>query len=652
MTKQESNTHNHLFEKLDKKTLKLLCYLAYHGDETGPSRMETEYRKNTHMSKGDYDKSIDNLYKEGYIQGRTFVHQRWHFSVLKELYTNHKDWLPVFRNIRTYTRSSTAEYLCKVVEYILAGDYMSATSLRRPYIGIGNKQFNLMKYLLSSCEEDIRFMQMLNDNEKQEMTDELLSSRFIYDEVDEELLNTLQRIIPSASPYKEELADEINAYRFLQFGTPFAPNSIDSFWPVIVHAIHLLYAGNLHESIENFVKALRLQGKRAAFSTPLLNYFYGIALYLQNKESGTQTVLSRLRAFRNERTIRYDDENFCIRLLLEGLSGNETEVARGDYILERHHEKLYNSFVFLLYHLFDRPIDQLTPDMLHTGAIIQHEMAAYLPIGPSAKQSFQSFFGGNPLLSRINRRPAWEKKLSAISESMTKIKGLEKRVVYFINGFDLTAIMEQEKIGGEWKDGKVLSLSEMLSNGYDSMDPTDMLIASKLNMGKGYDGAGKIIIPLLANSGRLLHGCHYEKFHEIISVSKERPNLSFEGKGPVIQISTNVETEDGQTPQKHTLRQTGPCSYTLITVNALEKDVLKRFLSIGQLPSSAVISLKPYATHCGNTVMANVKKLRRRNFEKGYVAPFQLAGIGWIAAEGELYRQECSPNKKESEKEK
>ena len=170
------------------------------------------------------------------------------------------------------------------------------------------------------------------------------------------------------------------------------------------------------------------------------------------------------------------------------------------------------------------------------------------------------------------------------------------------------------------------------------MDPTDMLIASKLNMGKGYDGAGKIIIPLLANSGRLLHGCHYEKFHEIISVSKERPNLSFEGKGPVIQISTNVETEDGQTPQKHTLRQTGPCSYTLITVNALEKDVLKRFLSIGQLPSSAVISLKQYATHCGNTGMANVKKLRRRNYEKGYVAPFQLAGIGWIAAEGELYR--------------
>jgi hypothetical protein len=50
--------------------------------------------------------------------------------------------------------------------------------------------------------------------------------------------------------------------------------------------------------------------------------------------------------------------------------------------------------------------------------------------------------------------------------------------------------------------------------------------------------------------------------------------------------------------------------------------------------------------------MANVKKLRRRNYEKGYVAPFQLAGIGWIAAEGELYRQECSPNKKESEKEK
>ena len=188
MTKQESNTHNHLFEKLDRKTFKLLCYLAYHGDEIDSGRLETEYRKKNRMSKIDYDNCIDILYKEGYIQGRTFVHQRWHISVLKELYTNHQDWLPLFRNIRTFTRSSTAEYLCKVVEYMLAGDYMSATSLHRPYIGIGHKQFNLMKYLLSSREEDIRFMEMLNDDEKQEMIDEILSSRFIYDEVDEELL--------------------------------------------------------------------------------------------------------------------------------------------------------------------------------------------------------------------------------------------------------------------------------------------------------------------------------------------------------------------------------------------------------------------------------------------------------------------------------
>ena len=621
MTEDTTKTHL-ILESLDKKTLKLFCFLAYHGDDIDPNRLGGEYRKKTHMSKSEYDDNIDKLIKGGLLQGKTFVHQRWHISVLKELYTHHKEWISTFRDIRTYTRSSTAEYLCKVVEYILAGDYLSASSLRRPFIGVGRKQFNLMKYLLSSSEEDIRFIRMLNDDEKHEMINEILSSRFIQDEVDKELLDTLEKIIPPVSPHKAELKDEIGAYRYFQYGIPPAPSSNPTMWSESVRAIRLLYAGNLSDSKDAFDEALRLEGKRTSFSMPLLNYLYGITLFLATRQSAGQSSIPRLRAFRSDRAIKYDDENFCIRLLLEGLSGNESEVARGDYICRNHHEKLYNSFLFLLYHVFDRPVEQLTPESLHTAAILQHEMSAFLLIGPKAKQALLSAFGGTPLLSRLNRRPVWEKALNDISDSLKRIPKAERRIAYFLDGFNLTAVMEQEKEDDGWTDGKVLSLSEMSNTGYDSMDPTDMLIASKLNSSNGYDGAGKVIIPLLAESGRLLHGNIYESEHETIVVKKARPYLAFDGKGAYIQISSNVELDETGHPQRHTLTQTSQCSYSLVTVNALEKDVLSRFLSLRQIPSSAVVSLRRAIES-----VKGIIEVRDSNLDSLMLPPYQSKGI-------------------------
>ena len=110
------------FQDLQEKELKLLCFLAYHGEDVS-YYVPTEYRKLIKVDKKTYDSTIDKLNRLGYIQGKTFVRKEWHIKVLLELYTNHYKWIELFRNIGTFSRSNVAEYLCSIVKKVLDGNY-------------------------------------------------------------------------------------------------------------------------------------------------------------------------------------------------------------------------------------------------------------------------------------------------------------------------------------------------------------------------------------------------------------------------------------------------------------------------------------------------------------------------------------------------
>ena len=72
-------------------------------------------------------------------------------------------------------------------------------------------------------------------------------------------------------------------------------------------------------------------------------------------------------------------------------------------------------------------------------------------------------YGGQPLLNTIRKKAAWEVLLNDIGNQMEQLQlGQTKRVVYYIDGNDLQAVVEQiQKPDGTWRDGQLLSLSQM-----------------------------------------------------------------------------------------------------------------------------------------------------------------------------------------------
>ena len=580
------------FQDLQEKELKLLCFLAYHGEDVS-YYVPTEYRKLIKVDKKTYDSTIDKLNRLRYIQGKTFVRKEWHIKVLLELYTNHYKWIESFRNIGTFSRSNVAEYLCSIVKKVLDGNYKDAARLTRPQIGIGNR-INLLNYIQPVVQEDIRFIRILNQPEMKEMMEEILEELFTDNEINNDVLDSLAQAITDDYADKDGLMDMLSAYRFFMYATPFVPHGKPSLWSEAVNGIRLLYEGDTENSIMSFRRALDTgKLKDNAFQNPLLSYFYGLALlksHMANKKD--QMKRHRLLMFMKDNGIRYKDKHFCIRLILETNENERDEYHRAEYIQNRHTEKLYNSFVYILYGLYEAASNKFTADMLHSAAIIQHEMSAHLPIGPLAKQQYSEAFGGAPIIGTIRTRPSWETALLDIESTISRSVVTEKRIAYYIKDFDLNAVVEQVKKDGEWVDGKVLSLYDIVNKSHESMDNYDAIIASRLPQIPQYSDAARIIIPVLADTDRLFYGEQSDGRHIPLAVRREPPYLSFEGKGGIITISSNAATDSRGEIIKETLRQTGTHEYSIVTVNALQKDVMQRFIKLKQIPATALCSLK------------------------------------------------------------
>lgn len=580
------------FTELNDTELKLLCFLAYHGEGVGISS-GSEYRKYARISKKSYSEIIDKLNKCGFIDGKTHVKPTWHVKILKELYTNHTEWVGKFKNICMFSRNNVAEYLCTVVNLLLSGDYARASTLKRPFVDlINHKQLNLLSYLQPATEEDIRFVKMLNDYDVKDMVSEQLNTSFFQDELKKESFDVLRRMLTDKNKFRKDILNEINVYEFLQYGTYDKESQTPSIWTEAIRATLLVYEDKYEESVDVFHDAIRQYSKsEVSFPIPVFNYIYGIALYKLSKRN-VSNATSKLKAFLNDRNIKYKDENFCIRLLLASIDGVHDETGRSSYIISRHQEKMYNSFVYLLHNLFEKPITSLTANKLHSSAFFQHEVSAFLPIGPDAKKHYQEIFGGSPLIGKLRKRPTWEIAFQEIENSIVRHNDREQRIAYYVDKYDLQAIVLQTKEDGEWHDGQILSLSQMIKNGYDIMDSKDAMIANSLSDNNGYENAAKVIVPILADSDRLYYGSYYEGNRQRAKVHHVKPFLSFEGKGEVIEIKANVGMDERGYIQKHTLTHTGTAEYTLTTVNPFQRDVMKKFISLNNVPSTAIVSLK------------------------------------------------------------
>lgn len=590
-----NNTNSGSILELEESFLQLLYYLAFHG-EISKSSEATEYRKMFNLTKTDYDKDLEILVTSGYVRYGTFVSPEWHLIALVQLYRHHASWIDKFRDVGTYTRSQTAEFLSRIANLIVKDRFDEAACIPRPYVGLGGKTINLYPYIQPLFSEDARYMKLMKDEEFRGMTSEMLLEKFINDDIDKRTLQIVESNIPPHCKYVNDIKEEVSAYRYFINGEYSAPTT-QGVCGLCLVAIHQLYTGDLDSALSLFAKAMKQQTNvKNAFGHPLLNYFYGIALYKDHKRSGDDKSTARLAAFKKQQAIRMGDDNILIRLLLDEIdspaeSATNNVETRIDTLLNRKDTPFHYSMCYIAAHFFGIKLQH--EGVYHSARIIQHEMSKWLPIGSEGRSELMLIYGGKAVVSTLRRKESWEMMLEDVSKVMAKdVKEEKRRVAYYVQDHNIQSI-EEQVLGktGEWRNTKLLSLTQMTLSGYDCMDATDVMIASALAHSTD-ETEIEILVAHLRDTDRLYIGQSYDGRAVQAVVHQDNPKLVFSGSGTTILVTTNCKTSERGDVMKNTVRQDGNDSFTLVTVNPLQKDIMNKILRQGVFPSSAILGLR------------------------------------------------------------
>ena len=598
MKKKKEEPYLELYPELSLEEFCQLCCTAYIGEMNSYGKAAANYCKKFRINTQQFKATAQKLVFSGALEQTSFVHSKHHLKVLMCLAKHYLSWVRDFNAI-CFTKSATAEYLWNLAQKLVKDDFEGAAKLTRPYVGIGDKQFNLFRYIQEQAISDARYMCLLNADELKQMVDETLHEMFANDELGDDYLVPLSEAIPASNSHHDEIMDEINAFRYYLYGVTSKPTGKPTMWSMAVDAVGLMYKGKLDEAFSQFVKALKPLKKQNAFPSPLLNYAFGILLYrLKNKYKDGENYQQWFEKFRQSSRIRFNSENTGINILLTYID-NDIETAKGSiqrqmsHLTDFHKDALSHTWEYLVLNFFGLEAKAQSKP-LHSAKLLQHELSASLPIGPMAKQQLETLYGGQPLLSTIRRKAAWEVLLNDISDQMNQLQlGQAKRVVYYVEGKDLQAVVEQvQRADGTWREGQLLSLSQMADTGYDCMDSTDVAIAIRLEKGGPAQNAIDVLVPQLVGTGRLMCGHHFDGKGVPADINEEKPFLEFKGAGSFIEIHSNVALDKTGKVPHHFVRYEAEGSYTLVTTNALQRDVMKRFLLMKRFPSSALPSLR------------------------------------------------------------
>lgn len=602
----DDKTFTPLFPGLDKNELRLLCYLAFVGTEKHVPLVATGYRRRFRLTQQAYDSEIGNLRLAGYVKGDSYVVPDWHLSVLMYMQDNQQDWVKAFKELQGFTGNSVSRYLWDLSSLVHRGDFESAARLRRPYVGVSHDLVDLGRYVRRLAMSDSRYLKLLTSEECRNMTSELLYDLFSRYELDETVFEILQGILPQEILNDPGYRDEVEGYRFLMTGRHAASGG-STLWSLCISALRQAYAGNFLDSFMLFQKALDLQNPQMhLFPNPLLNYFYLAVMIILRRNGNRNRIEDAWQSLRLSRGISYSNENafVCSLMMYHDQYGEMTH----RYLMEKVHMRIKEdgtpltyafSYMIVSYFSIEREMweEPGIDGQIPPYAILQHELSAWLPLGPEARSELTGKFGGGPLLGHARREETWERALRYVGaeiEGGMKDSGTgRKRLVWFVKGFHVTSVMEQnEAEDGRWINGRSFTVTRLRSSGLDFLDSLDQQVMRELLEKPNNITDTDLAIPLLADSGRLFYGDGSETPLLPVEVKEERPFLEARGQGKEIHISSNVAMDARGNIPRTVVSCTGTGTYSLIRVNALQRDILRHMLKQKSFPVSALIALR------------------------------------------------------------
>lgn len=600
----EEKDYSPLFPHLDKVELRLLCFLAYAYSDKNQTLQSAGYKRRFKISQNTYDEQLESLRTKGYLLGKTYVNPDWHLRVLMYLQDNQTDWVASFRDLDGRIRSHISQYLWDLATLVHRGDFKAAAALRRPYIGVSYELLNLGRYVRKLALDDARYLSLLNQKECRIMCSDLLYDLFCRYELDESAITSLSEVLPKEISLCQDYKDEIEGYRFLMTGNCHMSDS-GTPWSYSVQAIRQAYAGNFSEAFDLFQKVSNICGKKDMIGNPILDYFYGLVMCILRKRGVREGIEPAWNRFRMSSELTFTNKNAAICTLVHYHDQYGELTQR--YLLEKiqmrqkeDHSPLTCALSYLIANYFgideqqwnDLGIEASMPPY----AILQHELSAYLPLGPHAKEELIQKYGGRPLLTNLRREEPWERALRFVGEEIEVEKNRKdshhRRLAWFIKGFRITNPVEQiQHDDGSWHNGSRFSLVKLKNADLDYLDALDNQLVHELLEKPNNITDIDIAIPLLANSGRLFYGDGSEDNLQPVEVVSEAPFLSAQGQGKEIVLSSNVPLDSRGSVPRCIVSCVGTAKYSIIRVNALQRDILCRMLAQRTFPVSALKAL-------------------------------------------------------------
>lgn len=588
-----------LFPDLTNDEVRQLCYIAYFGEDYGSAI--PQYIQHYHKSRKSYDATVLKLTRLGYLQNHNSTMPERHLDIIDFLATIRQEWLDDFKRIRQYSPRHTYEYLWKLASMLRNDDFEGAANLTKPYEGLGRQLFNVYSYISKRMVRDSRYATLLDDEQLYMMIAETLEDMLQRGVLDEQSLDTIRKMITGSNPRYKEMMERVDMYEYFITGILTFYEHPDTLWSLSMMAIKELYCENVEDSLALFRKAVRKQGAKArALPIPMLNWFFAMCVIKYRTKYGPMAMTDVMQNLRDSPNLKLGNGNFAARLLLNYAEvANEKSKAdieeRVKVALGDGDNKLNQCFAVLLSHFFAIPIDRnsaIAP-LQPVTAILTHELSPFIALSTKTKEYYESLFSGKPILANIRRKTSWEILLGEIDTAMEKtFDERPRRIIYFMKGLSLSSIVEQvQNEDGIWDDARLLSRNVLCKEGYESMDLHDSRIAMGLTNKEDWQTDADVIVPNLAGTERLFQGVEFLPTRSAAEIRQQKPYIDFSGKGDKIIISSNIKMTPSGYPRKHTVTNEGN-AYSLVTLNALQKDILMKLLTHRSLPASAAPTLR------------------------------------------------------------
>ncbi|MCQ2272982.1 MAG: SNF2 family helicase [Bacteroidales bacterium] len=619
----------------DPKEFQYLAYVVYCGHI--PSYTEFQnLRGFLHCTSASAYTYSEQLTKKEYIYRDTTAigcREQWFMKVALFVLNHYSSWIESFEKLRPL-RSDVQKYLWNIAVFISSRQFEEAKRLPRPQ---PRKSYEpgipLDKYvspLIQNSGYD-EIATILGEDELQRLIKDVLNDALTRDNITKELLQRLDGIIRNHTGFTNlfhqecsdkaaRMFDQIGAYYYFAFGPeqpgiPFTPAKNDTYWSLGCKGIDYLIRGDLYKAREQFGLALldfnsikKTSHDAFTFDDPILTYFYGLCIYKSSitpECSGVKSIEKALTAFQSVGT-RHCNHHIGVTIILNYIDSTDaavSNVVKTDVIgmIEKNDMPLNRLYASLILGYFKIHEDDSVKssigemDWIPSTKILCHEVSPYIAVGFEMREELNQLYGGAPVLSSIKRKEDWEVLLHDLRTNIVAEVEAQKRIIYFLSGLWIHAIIEQKKLpNGEWDSGQTLPRVDFISCKYDSMNDVDRKVAIALGHKLiGTENDASIILPLLSGSDRVFVGDSFKRPYTPVEVEIVQPYIQFQARGTSIHIDSNICLDsDEKTLKKSSVQYYEENKYYVVNLSNLQHDLLSRILPTKELPLSALPQLK------------------------------------------------------------